>query len=124
MVTLPASVKIYVATAPVDGRRGIDGLAALVLSHLQLDPLSGSLFFFLSRRGHLARILFFDRSGFVLITKRLERGRFRLPRSFPPDATQVQIDASELALILEGIDLRGATRRPRWQPPSDNATMV
>ena len=86
---------------------------------MQLDPLSGHLFLFLSRRGHMARILFWDRSGFILITKRLERGRFRFPRAMPTGTARVSIDASELALLLDGIDLRGATRRPRWQPASE-----
>ncbi len=124
MVSFPASVRIYMATEPVDGRRGIDGLAGLVQSTMQLDPLSGHLFFFLSRRGHMARILFWDRSGFVLVTKRLERGRFRFPREIPAEATQVTLDAGELALLLEGIDLRGAVRRPRWQPPSNNEELT
>jgi transposase len=116
MVTLPAAVQIFLCTQPVDARKGIDSLAALVQSALHLDPLTGHLFLFLSRRGQIARLLFWDRSGFVRVTKRLERGRFRLPHALPAAVPQVRLEASDLALLLEGIDLRGATRRPRWQP--------
>jgi len=118
MVTLPPSVRIYVAATPIDGRGGIDRLASLVLSTLSLDVMSGHLFLFLSRRRHLAKLLFWDRGGFVLITKRLEKGCFHLPTEIPAGATQVTVDAAELALLLEGIDLRGARRRPRWEPTS------
>jgi transposase len=115
MLTLPPSVKIYVAAVPVDARKSFDGLAALVESQLGLEPLGGHLFVFLNRRGHLAQMLFWDRNGFCIVKKRLEAGTFRLvrePRS--PEATYVEIDAAELALMLEGIELRGAIRRKRY----------
>lgn len=115
MVTLPPSVRIYAARELVDGRRGIDSLAGMVQSQFGMDPLCGHLFFFLSRRRQMARLLFFDRTGFVLITKRLERGCFQLPREIPEGVPHVTLEAAELALLLEGIDLRGARRRPRWQ---------
>lgn len=120
MLSLPPSVKIYVATAPVDMRRQIDGLCALVRDALGLDPLSGHLAVFFNKRGDHARVIFWDRNGFCMVSKRLERGVFKTPWDHPDGSAHHQVEAAELALILEGIDLRGARRRPRWMPPPDS----
>jgi transposase len=118
MLTLPPSVRVYVATAPCDMRKQFDGIAALVREALHEDPRSGHLFVVFNRRGDHARILFWDRSGYCLVSKRLERGRFRTPfERVAEGQTHVEMESAELALILEGIDLRGARRRPRWSPP-------
>ncbi len=115
MLTLPPSVKIYVAAQPVDARKSFDGLAAVVESEFGLEPLSGHVFVFVNRRGHIAQLLFWDRTGFCVVKKRLEAGTFRLARK--PDGTtpHVEIDSAELALMLEGIDLDGAKRRKRYR---------
>lgn len=110
MLSLPPTVRIFLATQPADMRRGFDGLAATVRDVLRGDPLSGHLFVFRNRRGDRCKIIYWDRSGFVLWYKRLERGTFRFPAA---NATHVEVEAAELALLLEGIDLAGATRRPR-----------
>jgi transposase len=114
MLTLPPGVRVFVATARVDGRKGIDGLSALVRSQFAEDPLSGSMYVFFSRRADRVRVLYFDRDGYVLITKRLEKGSYRVPWS--AEQRRVVIEAAELLLVLEGIDLRGSTRRARWSP--------
>jgi len=114
MLTLPPGVKVFVATARVDGRKGIDGLSTLVRSEFAQDPLSGSMFVFFSRGADRVRVLYFDRDGYVLITKRLEQGTFRLPWRSEPG--RVELEAAELLLVLEGIDLRGSSRRTRWSP--------
>ena len=80
MLTLPPSVRIYLATEPVDLRRGHDGLFAIVRNQWRMDPFAGHLFAFVGRRGNRIKILFWDRGGFVIYYKRLERSRFRLPR--------------------------------------------
>jgi len=116
MLTLPPSVKIYVSTQPVDARKSFDGLAALVEAEFGLAPMSGHLFVFLNRRGHVAQMMFWDRNGFCIVKKRLEAGTFKLMRSAHTTATHVEIDSAELALMLEGIELEGATRRKRYQP--------
>ncbi|HEY5287404.1 MAG TPA: IS66 family insertion sequence element accessory protein TnpB [Solirubrobacteraceae bacterium] len=118
MLTLPPSVQIFVATEPCDMRRQMDGLVLLVRQVLHGDPHSGHLYVFFNKRGSHARVLFWDRTGYVTVTKRLERGTFRVPWSQETVAerSHMQIEAAELALILEGIDLRGAKRRPRWTP--------
>ena len=115
MLTLPPGLRIYLATARVDGRKGIDGLANMVRSHFGRDPLRGDLFAFFSRRADRVRILYWDRDGYVLTMKRLEKGTFRPPSS-DATATHLVIEAAELLLILEGIDLRDARRRSRWVP--------
>lgn len=116
MLTLPPGAQVFVATEPVDGRKGIDGLSVLVRSRFAEDPLSGRLFVFFSRRADRVRVLHWDRDGYVLITKRLEKGRYKLP--WCAEQGRVVIEAAELLLVLEGIDLEGARRRARWSPPS------
>lgn len=115
MLTLPASVRIFVAAQPVDLRRGFDGLAALVRGQLARDPLSGHLFVFFGKRADLAKILVWTRGGFWLLTRRLEKGRFHLPAR-KDGAQSVELDAVALQLLLDGIDLAGAKRRPVWTP--------
>ena len=119
MLTLPPSVRIYLASALVDMRRGHDGLSALVRNHWDVDIYGGHLFVFVGRRADRCKILFWDRGGFVLYYKRLERGRFRLPQ-IPAGASSVAMDSTELAMLLDGIDV-GKVRRPaRWTPPTPN----
>lgn len=115
MLTLPPSVKIYVSAQPVDARKSFDGLAALVEAEFGLEPLSGHLFVFFNRRGHVAQLLFWDRSGFCILRKRLEAGTFRLAHEIDAGATHVEINSAELALMLEGIELAGAKHRKRYQ---------
>lgn len=116
MLSLPPSVRLFVATQPVDGRKGADSLMVLVRDVLRQDPLSGHLFVFFSMRCDRVRIVYWDRSGFAMWTKRLERGRFRPTFSADGKLTASAIESAELALIIEGIDLTGARRRPRWEP--------
>lgn len=123
MLTLPPAVRIYVAVEPVDIRKAFDGLSAAVREILLQDPLSGHLFAFRNRRGDRLKILFWDRSGFCLFYKRLERGTFQLPVESVGQATHIEMEAAELALMLEGIDLRGAKRRRRWDPRAARASL-
>jgi len=116
VLSLPPSVRVFIATQPVDGRKGVDSLMALVRSALSHDPLSGHLYVFFSRRCDRVRIVYWDRNGFAGWTKRLERGRFHPTFSADGRLSASAIEAAELALILEGIDLVGARRRPRWEP--------
>ena len=120
MLSLPPTVRVYVATQPVDGRKGIDGLAALVRTGLGHDPLSGALFVFFSRRMDRARVLYWSRTGYWLLSHRLERGRFRVPWDATAALTARTLEGAELQLILEGIDLRDARHRPRWAPALDS----
>ena len=118
MLSLPPSVRLFVATQPVDGRKGADSLMVIVRDVFGHDPLSGHLFIFFSKRCDRTRVVYWDRDGFAMWTKRLERGRFRPTFSADGRLTSVPIEAAELGLIVEGIDLAGARRRRRWQPES------
>jgi transposase len=118
VLTLPTSVRIYLATEPVDMRRGHDGLGAIVRNQWKLDLFSGHLFCFVGRRRNRIKILFWSQGGFVLFYKRLERGCFRLPK-VDAGAAKVKLDATQLGMLLDGIDL-ARVRRPRhWQPAAD-----
>ena len=119
MLTLPSSVRIFVAAEPVDLRRGFDGLAAATRSLIREEPLSGHLFVFLNRRRNRIKLLVWDRTGYLIVYKRLERGTFSLATAPALGDRHVEMDAGELALMLEGVDLRGAVRRERWHrlPP-------
>ncbi|MCP4607062.1 MAG: IS66 family insertion sequence element accessory protein TnpB [Proteobacteria bacterium] len=116
MLTLPPSVKIFLYTAPTDMRKGHDGLSALVVNELKEDVFSGHLFVFVSKRGDRVKILAWDRGGLALWYKRLEKGRFRLP-NFSADSTSVSMDATELSMLLEGIDYSKVRRPKQWEPP-------
>lgn len=118
MLGLPPSVRLFVATRLIDGRKGPDSLMTLVRDLLGEDIFEGHLFIFFTRRRDRVRIIYWDRNGIAMWTKRLERGRFRF-QSPGDDSIDVRtIEATELALVLEGIALDGARRRPRWVPPS------
>jgi transposase len=97
-------------------RKSFDALAALVRERLRDDPMNGHLFVFRGRRGRHMKVLFWDRTGWVILAKRLVRGTFQIPIDVPPGVDAVQVEAAQLALMLEGIDLRGARHRPRWVP--------
>ena len=123
MLSLPPSVRLFVATQPVDGRKGADSLMVLVRDELSHDPLSGHLFIFFSRRCERVRIVYWDRNGFAMWTKRLQKGRFR-PMFVDGRLSSKPIEAAQLGLILEGIELAGARHRPRWEPTSVRSIRV
>lgn len=113
MLSFPPSVRIFLATSPVDMRRQIDGLVALVNDILVQDPFTGYVFVFRGRRGDRVKVLVWDRNGFVLYYKRLEKGRFRFP---DPSSPSRELDSTALTLLLEGLDPELAARAPRWHP--------
>jgi len=98
-------------------RKQFDGLAGAVRSSLGGEPLSGDLFLFFNRRRTMAKAIYWDGGSFCLWAKRLEKGSFRLPTVKRDGVVQVEMEMAELTLILEGIELTGATRRPRWSSP-------
>jgi len=114
MLGLPPSVRIHFGTALVDMRNGIDGLRAMVEGALRKDPYEGHLFVFVGKAKDKVKILFWDRNGFVLYLKRLERGRFQLP-VVDERRKHVEMEPAQLAMLLDGIDLN-ARRLARWNP--------
>jgi len=107
------ATRIWLATEATDMRCGFDRLAERVRAVMGQDPLSGQLFIFRSRRGDRLKILLWDRDGFLLCYKRLETGVFKLPRG-NPGAGSVELRASELAMVLDGIDVSQLKRVPRY----------
>lgn len=112
MLSLPPSVRIYVARDAVDCRKAHDGLHALVRDQFRDDPMSGHLFVFFNRSRDRVKVLVWDRNGYWLFYKRLERGTFRvLGRG---DGKRVELKRAELMLLLEGIDLEKGKYRPHF----------
>ena len=115
MLTLGLTGRIWVCTTAQDGRKSFDGLAAVVTNHLGRDPLSGDLYVFRNRKGDRLKVLAWQGDGFALYLRRLERGTFAFPTA---DAGEVSVTTTELAMILGGIDLGSAKRRPRYARPT------
>jgi len=111
MLTLPPSVRIYLAAGATDLRKSMDGLSALVRDRLGLDPLSGHMFLFRNRSGDRLKVLVWDRSGFWVLYKRLEQGTFAWPGE--KETAPFEMRFSDLMLLLSGVDV-SATRRRRW----------
>lgn len=107
------TARIWLATEATDMRCGFDRLAERVRAVIGQDPLSGHLFLFRSRRGDRLKILHWDQDGFVLWYKRLEVGVFKLPR-VSAGARSLELRASELAMVLDGIDVSKLKRVPRY----------
>ena len=114
MLTLGLTGRIWVCVEPQDGRKSFDGLAGVVTSRLSRDPLSGDLYVFRNKRRDRLKILAWQGDGFALYVRRLEKGTFRFP---PADANEVAITATELAMILGGVELGLARRLPRYDRP-------
>ena len=129
MIGLMHGVKIHLCTIPTDMRRGFDGLSGMVQTLLEQDPLSGCLFVFRNRNRDKLKILYWDRDGLAIWYKRLEQGTFQFPTDGKPadqDSKEglglvagIEITASELSLLLGGIDLRSAKKRKRYTPPKN-----
>lgn len=105
---LPEDVRIYVASEPVDLRASFDRLAAIAKTVLKKNPVAGGLFVFRNREGHRAKALLWDRTGWLLVYKRLENGTFRFPVA---EDGVVEIDAEQLRMLLDGIEIGVAPRR-------------
>src|SRR5947208_13736234 len=114
MLSLPTSVRIWLATQATDLRKSFDSLAEVVRQELRGDPLSGQLFVFRNKRADRVKLLYWDEDGFVIIYKRLEAGTFRYPDAA---ARGVEIRAPDLQMLLDGIDLAAVTPQQRYRRP-------
>jgi transposase len=115
VIHLPASVWVYLCLTACDMRKSFDGRHALVREHLELDALAGHLFVFASRRKDRVKILYWDRDGFAVWSKRLEEGTYAVPFCDSTEERRMEITAQELGALLSGIDLQQATRRKRYR---------
>jgi transposase len=115
MLSLSLPVDIYLSTAPTDMRKSFDGLFALAVEHLGRDPFTGGLFVFVNRRRDRMKLLYWDApDGLAVWAKRLESGTFQLPKA-AAGARSVTLSATELTLLLRGIDLTSVRQRKRYQ---------
>ena len=114
MMHLPASVRVYLCTSACDMRKSFDGLHAMVVQAMELDPFAGHLFVFANRRRDRVKILYWDRDGFAVWAKRLEQGTYAMPFEDKDDQCRREITAQELGALLSGIDLSQAQRRKRY----------
>jgi transposase len=117
VILLPSSVRVYVATVPVSMHKSFEGLSNEVRRVLAADPLSGHVFLFLNKSRTQVKMLVWTRGGFTIVHKRLERGRFTFPARMTTEAARVEIDAHELSMLLEGLDVATARSAVRWNPP-------
>lgn len=118
MLTLPPSVQIWLATEPVDLRRGFDGLSAIVRHEWKRDIFAGHLFVFFGKRLDRCKVLLWTRVGQAIYYTRLEQGRFRIPGRLRGKCP-AQLDATELAMLLDGIDIAHVRRTKAWVPPME-----
>ncbi len=128
MITLPslsqldraAGTRIWLCTAATDMRRGFDRLAEQAREVTRQDPQAGHVFIFRARSGDRLKVLYWDRDGYALWYKRLEEGTFKLPKIIANQAS-VELKASELAMLLDGIDLASVKRVKRWRAAAQNS---
>lgn len=116
MLNFPANVRLFLANRAIDGRKSFNGLAAVVEGEFELSPMSGDMFIFLNRRATLVRMLFWDRDGFCLVSKRLEMGTFKRVTQAAAEVSRVEIDVAELSMLLEGVEAKDIRRAARWKP--------
>src|SRR4051794_12306261 len=115
MIHLPASVRVYLCLTACDLRKSFDGLHTLVREHLELDAFAGHLFVFASRRRDRVKILYWDRDGFAMWSKRLEEGTYAMPLAGSAEERRRELTVHELGALLSGIDLSQAERRKRYR---------
>ncbi len=125
MFSVSCQVKIFLARGPVDMRKSFHGLIGLTEAVLQQDPLSGHLFVFINRRRDRIKVLYWGGTGFCIWYQHLEKGGFQLPTAADAEGRErFEISASQLSLILNGIDLCSARQRPRFQLPTERLTVA
>jgi transposase len=112
VLTFPPSIRVFVCTQPADMRKGFDGLSAMASSIMSQNPLSGHLFVFRNLRGDRLKVLYWGGDGLCLWYKRLEGGTFELAQG---EGGSVEITNAELAMLIEGIDLKRSPRRKRFR---------
>ena len=130
MLSFSGSLRVLVAVEPCDMRKGFNGLYAAVSQRLGEDPKSGALFVFSNRRHTRLKILYWDTTGLWILTKRLEQGTFSWPKVTEPQRTKLSLTPQALAMLTDGVDLRGGKLRPWYEreelpnPPAKNVNEV
>jgi transposase len=115
MLSFTGGLKVFVALEPVDLRKSFSGLEGLVSERLGEDLRQGALFVFTNRRHTRLKILYWDGTGLWLLIKRLEEGTFSWPKNIEAGRAKLKLTPEALALLTDGIDLRGAKLRPWYE---------
>jgi transposase len=115
MLSFTGSVRVFLAVEPIDMRKGFEGLYGLVGERLGEEVRSGALFVFINKRHSRLKVLYFDGTGLWLLTKRLEEGTFAWPKPAEIGAAKLALRPEALAMLTDGIDLRGAKMRPWFE---------
>lgn len=115
MLSFSGSLKVFVAVEACDMRKGFNGLHALVTERLREDPKAGALFVFSNRRHTRIKILCWDGTGLWVLSKRLEEGTFSWPKELAPGTTKLCLTPQALAMLTDGVDLRGGKLRPWYE---------
>src|SRR5208282_1021411 len=123
MFNLSPATRIFVCAKPIDMRKSFDGLFAMVRANFNQDPFSGTLFLFRSKRGNFIKILWWDIDGFAIFAKKLEIGTFRFPavRFANGEYQPIEIERSDLMMLLEGIDTDSVKRLKRYRRQKQSA---
>jgi transposase len=116
MLSLPPTVRIWLAAQPADLRKSFDSLAALVRDGLRGDPLSGDIFVFRNKSADRIKLLMWEEDGYAIWYKRLEKGRYRFPAAADGGA-HVEIRAADLIMLLAGVDFASVKRAKRYHRP-------
>ena len=115
MLSIPASVKIYLALDFCDMRKGYGGLYSIVQEQLKSDPKSGNLFLFTNKRRNRLKILYCDQTGVWLLSKRLDKGQFSWPVGLNGNNGKLNLSARAMALLLEGVDLKDGMKKAWYE---------
>jgi len=115
MLSFTGGLKVFVALEPVDLRKSFSGLEGLVSERLGEDLRQGALFVFTNRRHTRLKILYWDGTGLWLLMKRLEQGTFSWPKNIEAGRVKLKLTPEALAMLTDGIDLRGAKLRPWYE---------
>ena len=115
MLSFTGSLKVYLATEAADLRKSFTGLYALTTQVMGEDPLTGSLFVFCNRRRSRVKVLYWDGTGFWVMTKRLEKGTFSWPKGLDTQQGKLCLSPEALSLLLDGVDLKDGSFRPWYQ---------
>lgn len=115
MLNLPASVRVFYCVLPVDMRRSFDSLAEMAREHVGEDPLSGHLFVFKNKNQDCVKILYWDRDGYAIWYKRIQKGTFSLPSNV---GGGIEIDATSFSMLLNGVDFDKVKKQKRYEVPA------
>lgn len=120
-MNLPPSVRIYFCVLPIDMRRSFDSLSELAREQMGEDPMSGHLFLFRNKSQDCLKILYWDRDGYAIWYKRLQKGKFALPSNI---GKSLEVDATTFSMLLNGLDKTKTKKQKRYTPPKIDAISV